>query len=117
MRSEIELPPLREGYAYRLLVGGRSHYNAGGGSDVWLDGEPLKNPRKGQATIPGGSGRNSNVPWGVTLADEHRQHFEDGKVMLACNGFLRWGHRMEKIHCYKTFWFEEMKLPPLASKE
>lgn len=117
MRSEIKLPPLREGYAYRLLVGGRSHYNAGGGSDVWLDGEPLKNPRKGQATIPGGSGRNSNVPWGVTIADEHRQHFEDGKVMLACNGFLRWGHRMEKIHCYKTFWFEEMKLPPLDSKE
>ena len=113
MRSEIELPPMRDGYAYRLLVGGRSHYNLGGGSDIWIDGEHLENRRKGQATIPGGSGRNSHKPWGVTLADEHRKHFEDGKVLLACNGFLRWAHRSQTIKAYKTFWFEEMKLPPL----
>jgi hypothetical protein len=104
---------LRDGYAYRLLVGGRSHYNAGGGTDVWLDGEHLENRRRGQATIPGGSGRNSNVPWGASIGDDSRKHFEDGKVLLACNGFLRWGHRTESIKCYKTIWFEEMKLPEL----
>ena len=38
MRAMVELPPLEKGYAYRLLVGGRSHYNAGGGSNVWFDG-------------------------------------------------------------------------------
>ena len=113
MRAELKLPPLRDGYAYRLLVGGRSHYNAGGGTDVWLDGEHLDNSRKGLATIPAGSGRNSNIPWGVGIADEFRRHFEDGQVLLACNGFLRWGHRSDKIICYKTFWFEEMKLPEL----
>ena len=73
----------------------------------------MANKRKGQATIPGGSGRNSNKPWGVTITDEFRKHFEDGKVLLACNGFLRWGHKSDKIKCYKTFWFEEMKLPEL----
>lgn len=113
MRSEIELPHLRDGYAYRLLVGGRSHYNAGGGTDVWIDGEKIQNRRKNDATIPGGSGRNSNIPWGVTIADDFRSHFEDGKILLACNGFLRWGHRTEKITCYKTVWFEEMKLPEI----
>ena len=113
MRSEVKLPALRDGHAYRLLVGGRSHYNLGGGSDIWIDGEHLDNRRKGQATIPGGSGRNSNKPWGVTISDDHRTYFEDGKVLLACNGFLRWAHRTETIKCYKTFWFEEMKLPPL----
>ena len=40
-------------------------------------------------------------------------HFEDGKILLACNGFLRWGHRADYIKCYKTFWIEEMKLPEL----
>ncbi|PQJ29474.1 hypothetical protein BSZ32_13895 [Rubritalea profundi] len=115
MRAKIELPPLREGYAYRMLVGGRSHYNAGGGTDVWLDGEHLKNARKGWATIPGGSGRNSSKPWGVTITDDARKYFEDGKLLLACNGFLRWGHRSEQIKSYKSFWFEQMKLPELPA--
>ena len=113
MRAEVELPPLRDGYAYRILVGGRSHYNLGGGTDIWIDGDHLKNRRKGQATIPGGSGRNSNKPWGVGIDDERRKHFEDGKILLACNGFLRWGHRAEKIKAYKAIWIEEMKLPSL----
>lgn len=113
MRSELELPPLRDGYAYRILVGGRSHYNTGGGTNVWLDGERLENRRRGEATIQGGSGRNSNKPWGVTIDDDNRKHFEDGKILLACNGFLRWGHRSNKINAYKTIWFEEMKLPKL----
>ncbi len=113
MRAKVELPPLRDGYAYRLLVGGRSHYNAGGGTDVWIDGEYLPNSRKNLATIPGGSGRNSYKPWGVTIEDQQRNLFDDGKILIACNGFLRWGHKSEKIQSYKTFWFEEMKLPSL----
>jgi hypothetical protein len=113
MRAEIKLPPLRDGYAYRLLVGGRSHYNAGGGSDVWIDGEYVKNGRRGSATITAGSGRHSGRPWGVAIDNDLRTHFDDGKVLLAANGFLRWGHRSETIKSYKTFWFEEMKLPAL----
>ncbi len=113
MRTEIKLPPLREGYAYRLLVGGRSHYNAGGGSDVWFDGEHVDNSRRGSASITAGSGRNSGRPWGVGIDNKHRKHFEDGKVLLACNGFLRWGHKVEHIRSYQSFWFEEMKLPEL----
>jgi hypothetical protein len=113
MRAKLELPPLRDGYAYRLLVGGRSHYNLGGGSNIWLDGEYVPNRRKGRATIEGGSGRNSHRPFGAVIKDDYRKHFEDGKVLLACNGFLRWGHRSKEIQAYKTFWFEEMKLPEL----
>lgn len=113
MRAQVELPPLRDGYAYRLLVGGRSHYNAGGGTNVWINGTLMANKRKGQATIPGGSGRHSNRPWGVIIPDDFRSQFESGKILLGCNGFLRWGHRSEQIKCYKTFWFEEMKLPEL----
>jgi len=115
MRAELKLPPLRDGYAYRLLVGGRSHYNAGGGTDVWFDGQHLANRRRGQATIPGGSGRHSWRPWGVVIDNANRKHFDDGKLLLACNGFLRWGHRIDYIKSYKTFWFEEMKLPELPA--
>jgi hypothetical protein len=117
MRAEINIPPLRDGYAYRLLVGGRSHYNTGGGTDVWIDGEHLKNRRRGWATIPGGSGRHSHRPWGVGIDNDRRKHFEDEKVLLACNGFLRWGHRSSFIKSYKTIWFEEMKLPPIPVQQ
>ena len=113
MRTEIELPPLKDGYAYRLLVGGRSHYNAGGGTDVWFDGEYLQRRGRGAGTIAAGSGRGSWRPWGVTIDNAQRKHFEDGKLLLACNGFLRWGHKTDYIKCYKTFWFEAMKLPEL----
>ncbi len=115
MRAQIKLPAPRDGYAYRLLAGGRSHYNAGGGTDVWLDGEYVKPARKG-ATITAGSGRNSGRPWGVGIGNDYRKHFEDGKLLIACNGFLRWGHRTDYIKSYKTFWFEEMKLPPVSKK-
>jgi hypothetical protein len=119
MRAEIQLPPPRDGHAYRLLVGGRSHFNAGGGTDVWIDGEYLGGGKRGDATIPAGSGRNSYRPWGVNLRDDIRPHFADGKILLAANGFLRWGHRVEKIMAYKTLWLEEMKLPeiPPAPRE
>jgi len=113
MRAMIQLPPLQDGYAYRLLVGGRAHYNAGGGSDVWFDGEYIKPGRKGEATIAGGSGRNSYHAYGVTISDDQRQYFTDGKVLLATNGFLRWGHKIKQIKSYKTFWFEAMKLPSI----
>ena len=88
-------------------------YNAGGGSDIWFDGDHLKNRRRDQATITAGSGRNSWVPWGVTIDNDRRKHFEDGKVLLAANGFLRWGHKIDYIKCYRTVWFEVMKLPEL----
>jgi len=117
MRAEIDLPALMDGHAYRLLVGGRSHYNAGGGSDIWIDGEHLKNPRRGQATVQAGSGRNSWRPWGVTIDNNRRKHFDDGKVLLAANGFLRWGHRSETIKCFRTLWFESMKFPPLPKSQ
>ena len=113
MRAKIELPPLEDGYAYRLLVGGRSHYNAGGGADIWFDGEYIPNRRKSEATIEGGSGRNSYRPFGVIIDDKHRSHFADGEVLLATNGFLRWGHKIRQIKSYRAFWFEKMKLPEL----
>jgi hypothetical protein len=49
----------------------------------------------------------------VTIKDDDRPHFADGKILLATNGFLRWGHKIEMIKSYQAFWFEEMKLPEL----
>ncbi len=116
MRARIKLPPMKDGYAYRLLVGGRSHYDAGGGSDVWINGEYLPHQNRNLATIPAGSGRHSHRPFDVIIDNNVRQHFADGDVLLACTGFLRWGFRSTVIKSYQTFWFEEMKLPGIAEQ-
>ena len=49
----------------------------------------------------------------MTIKDGDRAHFADGEVLLATQGFLRWGHKITVIKSYQAFWFEEMKLPEL----
>lgn len=113
MRAKIKLPPMKEGYAYRLLVGGISHFDGAMGNDIWIDGEHLGLGRRGTPSITAHLGRYSHRPIGITITDGMRKHFEDGEVLLACNGFLRWGFKSTVIKNYLSFWFEEMKLPEL----
>ena len=73
-----------------------------------------KDDKKGRGTsIAAGSGRNSHRPWGIMITNEQREYFKDGKVVLGAQCFLRWGFKVQHIKAYKTYWFEEMKLPEL----
>jgi hypothetical protein len=124
MRTEIELPPFKEGHAYRLLVGGRSHVKAGDGTDVWINGKPIssragyrdikamytatfgepKNP-----AIPGVGKRQGERPTGLLLTKEVREEMKGGKITLAVTGFLNFAGGAKANR--QSFWFEEMKLP------
>ncbi len=117
MRAEIELPPIRDGYAYRLLVGGRSHSTASDGSDVWFDGDYVSNRRPSDASLPAAGKRHAHRPWGVMIDNKFRKHFKDGKVLLACTGFLSWKKRTSFKYNYQSFWFEEMKLPEITKED
>jgi hypothetical protein len=112
MRAEIELPPLKEGYAYRILVGGRSHVNAGDGSDVWIDGNRLENRRKTDPSLTGVGKRQGGKPWGRVIPDEFRPAFEDGKIILSATGFMNFAGGKKANR--QSFWLEEMKLPPVG---
>ncbi|NNJ86804.1 MAG: hypothetical protein HKP20_06510 [Akkermansiaceae bacterium] len=113
MRSEITLPPLKDGYAYRLLVGGRSHVNHGDGNDVWIDGQYLRGRRDKDPSISYVGKRAGGKPWGRTLSDEFRPQFDDGKVTLSISGFMRYMKRTRIKGNRQSFWFEQMKLPEL----
>jgi hypothetical protein len=113
MRAEIELPPFKKGYAYRLLVGGRSHVNAGGGSDIWIDGNYMTNRRSQDPSITYVGKRVGGKPWGRNISDELRPNFEDGKVTLSATGFMRFLHKTKTKGNRQSFWFEEMKLPEI----
>ena len=117
MRAEIKLPPMKDGYAYRLLVGGRSHVNAGDGSDIWIDGKYMSARRKQDPSISGVGKRQGGKPWGRTLDDTFRAEFKDGKIILAATGFLRLSKGGNVKANRQSFWFEEMKLPEIGEKE
>lgn len=116
MRASIMLPPVKEGYAYRLLVGGRSHVNNGDGSDVWIDGKYMSNRRKTDPSISGVGKRQGGKPWGRTIDDTFRAEFKDGNVVLSVSGFMRYKKGTRTKSNRQSFWFEEMKLPPLGDK-
>ncbi len=113
MRAEIKLPPMKKGYAYRLLVGGRSHVNNGDGSDVWIDGKYMEARRNTDPSIRGVGKRQGGKPWGRTIDDAFRAEFEDGKIILSATGFMRIKQGSDIKANRQSFWFEEMKLPTI----
>ena len=117
MRAEIKLPPLKEGYAYRLLVGGRSHVNAGDGSDIWIDGKYMSSRRKTDPSITGVGKRQGGRPWGRMIDDTFRAEFKDGKIILSATGFMRYKKGTRTKGNRQSFWFEEMKLPAIGDNK
>jgi hypothetical protein len=112
MRAAIELPPLKEGYAYRILVGGRSHVNAGDGSDLWIDGKHMDARRPTDPSLSGVGKRQGGKPWGIIISDSFRSDFADGKIILSATGFMNFAGGKKANR--QSFWIEEMKLPAVG---
>jgi hypothetical protein len=108
MRRTFELPPLREGYRYRLLVGGASHVGVGDGYCVYVNGRKLV-----EAKGYGGRG-SGGYPDGIGIAPEFFDAFKGGKVVVAATSFLRQHHRTHKIQGHMNLWFQQQKIPPFG---
>ena len=108
MRRTFDLPPLEEGYRYRLLFGGASHVGIGDGYCIYINGKKV-------AEAKGYGGRGSGgQPDGVGIAPEFFDEFKGGKVVVATTSFLRQHHRTHKIQGYMNLWFQKQKLPPFG---
>ena len=116
MRTKLDLPVMRDGYAYRLLVGGRSHVGSGEGSDVWINGTRKEGRRREDPTLWGVGRRVGGQPWGFTIDDAFRAKFTGETVTVAATGFLPI-HRSGVKRNYQAFWFETMQLPALGEAE
>jgi len=110
MRGTFEIPPLKEGHRYRILVGGSCHVNAGEGFALYADGELLMESKHGVYRRQGGQ------PRGAHLYKESAPLFQDGKVTLAVQSFLRYNHPRTKVYPrgHISVWLEEQRLPPLG---
>ncbi len=111
IRGAFEIPPLKEGHRYRLVVGGSAHVNAGEGYAIYVNGKLLA-----QSSVGVGK-RQGAQPRGGHIYNDFRDEFKDGKVTIAAMSFLRYNHPRIKPYPPRghfTVWLEEQKIPPVG---
>lgn len=110
IRGTVDLPPLKEGHRYRIVLGGAAHVNSGEGYAIYLNGKLLAESDAGVAVRQGGQ------PRGAHIYKEFRDDFKGGKVTIAAKSFLRYNHPRIKPYPprgHLTLQIEEQKLPPI----
>ena len=114
VRRTFECPPFKDGYRYRIVVGGSAHVNAGEGYAIYANGKKL-------IEYPNGVGkRQGGQPRGAFIDKEFIKQFQGGKLTIAATSFLKYYHpRNGSIPPQGHFnlWLEEMKIPPLDRAE
>ena len=108
VRGTFELPPLKEGHRYRIVVGGSAHVNSGEGYAIWINGKLLAQSDVGVAVRQGGQ------PRGAHIYEDFRGEFRGGKVTIAATSFLRYNHPrrgLQPPRGHLTLRIEEQELP------
>jgi alpha-galactosidase len=109
IRGTFEIPPLKDGHRYRIVLGGSNHVMTGEGYAIYANGKLLAESKTGVPNRAGGQ------PRGAHVYADLRGEFGGGKVTLAATGFLQSFKKNAVIppSGHLTVWIEEQKLPPL----
>ena len=119
MRQTFEVPPVKDGHAYRLILGGAGCDRSGEGFAIYVNGKLLT-----QAN--GGFFRHTGIR-GAYVHDDILPEFKGGKVTISVISFLRYtffrdvtfyhgahpDYRGKPVppHGHVSLWMEEAKLP------
>ena len=107
IRGTFDIPPLKQGHRYRLVVGGLSHMNNGDGVRVYVNGKQVLEREREFKKWEGGH------PICYYINQERLAEFQSGKVTIAATGFMHIHLRSKNKANFMGLWFEEMKMPPL----
>lgn len=107
IRSTFEIPPLKDGHRYRLVVGGLSHMNNGDGVRVYVNGKQVLERER--------EFKKREVGHAVSyyIDNDRLAEFQSGKVTIAATGFMHIHIRSKNKANFMGIWFQEMKMPPL----
>lgn len=124
MSQTFEIPAMKKGHAYRLILGGAGCDRSGEGFAIYVNGKLLT-----QAN--GGFYRYSGIR-GAYIYEDILPEFEGGKVTIAVINFLRYTHFKNVTHYHGphpsfrgkevppnghvSLWMEEAKLSPATLK-
>jgi Family of unknown function (DUF6288) len=116
MRGTFKVPPIKEGYRYRIMVNDGNHPGAGGGHIIYINGKPLI-----ESKLCSGRG-SSDQPKGAFITKEFFDDFRSGEVSIAVKTFIRYNDKFlagptEEIPQGRmSLHLEEMKLPPMGDE-
>ena len=109
LHGKFTFPKFKEGYRYRLLVGGISHVNAGEGLRVYVNGKLL------MERLRGVDKREGAAPISSDLDKAWWPDFQKGETILAATSFLR--VEPGNSHNRMQIFLQEMQAAPLGQKE
>jgi len=120
MRQTFEVPAIKDGHAYRLILGGAGCDRSGEGFAIYVNGKLL-------TQVNGGFFRYTGIR-GAYVYEDILPEFKGGKVTIAIINFLRYTHFNCKTtyfgphpdyygkpvppNGHVTLWMEEAKLSP-----
>jgi hypothetical protein len=107
IRGTFEIPPLKEGHRYRLVVGGLSHMNNGDGVRVYVNGKQVLEREREFKKREGGHAIS------YCIDKDRLAEFQSGKVTIAATGFMHIHLRSKNKANFMGIWFQEMKMPPM----
>ena len=118
MRQTFNVPAVKKGHAYRLILGGAGCDRSGEGFAIYVNGKLL-------TEVSGGFFRYSGIR-GAYLYEDILPEFKGGKVTIAVINFLRYTHFRNKTtyfgphpdyyskpvppNGHVTLWMEEARL-------
>ena len=111
VRGTFDIPPLKTGHRYRIVLGGAAHVNSGEGFAVYVNGKLIAESNSGVAVRQGGQ------PRGAHIYADIREEFKGGRVTIAATSFLRYNHPRIKPYPprgHLTLQIQEQKLPSLV---
>jgi len=124
MRQTFDIPPVKEGHAYRLILGGAGCDRSGEGFAIYINGKLL-------TQSDGGFFRYSGIR-GAYVFDDILPEFKGGNVTIAVINFLRYTHFRNKTtyfgphpdywakpvppNGHVSLWMQEAKLSPATLK-
>ena len=118
IRQTFDIPPLREGHVYRLILGGCCHGRTGEGFAIYVNGKLF-------AQSSGGFFLRRHGPGicGANIYSDFMPEFKSGKVTIAVIGFLRYTYHRNQTKYRGTpvppnghisVWLEEAKVPGIV---
>ena len=113
MRRSFDLPPLKEGYRYRIRITGSVHANSGEGYAIYINGKLLSDSRVGVAAWR----REGRKPRGGHVWTDFRDEFKGSKVTVAVSHFPmsnRSAGAFIPVGPPLSVSLEEMKIPQLG---
>lgn len=122
MKQTFELPPVKDGHIYRIILGGAGCDRSGESYSIYINGKLFKSAK-------GGYYRNGGIR-GSYVYDDFLKELKSGKVTISIMNYLRYTHFRNKTEWWNqhteqgepvppngqvSLWIEEAKIPEVVT--